>query len=388
MKAETTTKDFYSDLYLHTDSLSELFEKEAHFVAVPQDWYVVITDIVGSTNAVKGGRHEEVNLIATGSIVALLNIAFGLNVTVPFFFGGDGATFIVPPFIIDKAMEALLQYKINTLENFNLELRAGIVSVENIYKEGHQIQIAKCSVSKSFSIPIVLGSGLGYAEEIIKGKEYIASHQKAKEEELDLTGMQCRWDKIAPPEDKEEIVSLLVIARNASQQAAVYGKVLSKIDTLYGFLEKRQPISIPKLKLNTTFNRLSREMRARMIRIRWFELIRTWIVTLYGYFYFSTRKGKNYLRSLVEMSDTLVVDGKINTVISGTVSQRKILQELLDEMEAAGELIYGLHSSSSSIMSCYVRDSKDGHIHFVDGSEGGYTQAAKMIKAKISSLRN
>jgi hypothetical protein len=33
-------------------------------------------------------------------------------------------------------------------------------------------------------------------------------------------------------------------------------------------------------------------------------------------------------------------------------------------------------------MSCYVRDWDDGHIHFVDGSEGGYTKAAKLIKAK------
>lgn len=83
------------------------------------------------------------------------------------------------------------------------------------------------------------------------------------------------------------------------------------------------------------------------------------------------------------MSDTLVIDGKINTVITGTAAQRASLQELLDGMEAAGEIVYGLHVSGASIMSCYVRNLHDDHIHFVDGSGGGYTQAARMLKSKL-----
>jgi hypothetical protein len=104
---------------------------------------------------------------------------------------------------------------------------------------------------------------------------------------------------------------------------------------------------------------------------------------LYGYVYFRTQSGRKYLKSLVEMADTLVIDGKINTVISGTIKQRKALQQALDELEQEGTILYGLHISSASIMSCYVRDLEDGHIHFVDGSEGGYTQAAKILKAKL-----
>lgn len=83
------------------------------------------------------------------------------------------------------------------------------------------------------------------------------------------------------------------------------------------------------------------------------------------------------------MSDTLVIDGKINTVISGTRAQRKALQDFLNEMESEGQLYYGMHLSRASVMSCYVRDFKDSHIRFVDGSEGGYTQAAKMLKGKL-----
>ena len=104
---------------------------------------------------------------------------------------------------------------------------------------------------------------------------------------------------------------------------------------------------------------------------------------LFGYIYFHTKNGKTYLQSLVEMADTLVIDGKINTVISGTTKQRLALQKVLDKLEAEGKLIYGLHISRASVISCYVRDLKDDHIHFVDGSEGGYTQAARILKRKL-----
>jgi hypothetical protein len=378
-----SNEQFYSDLQLSRLPLSGLLAKENLFSGLPDDWHVIITDIKGSTQAVLNGRHEDVNLIATGSIVTVLNIAFGMSITVPFFFGGDGATFIVPFSLMGKIMSALALYRANVLANFNLDLRTGTIPVKKIYAEGHEIRIAKFSSSVSFTIPIVLGSGLSYAEQLIKGKDYLLSQDVTKEEEPDLSGMQCRWDKIAPPKNKEEIVTLLVIACNTDQQAKVFKKVLEKMDELYGSPEKRQPISVSRLKLKTTFSRLGNEMRARLGKIKWFELLKTWLFALYVHVYFSTRKGKKYLKSLVEMSDTLVIDGKINTVISGTAVQRANLQKLLDEMESAGEIIYGIHSSSASIMSCYVRNIEDDHIHFVDGSEGGYTKAAKMLKTKL-----
>jgi hypothetical protein len=75
---------------------------ESHlFYALPEDWQVIITDIKKSTEAVAAGKHETVNLAATGSIVAILNIAYSHEITIPFFFGGDGASFLVPGTIKD-----------------------------------------------------------------------------------------------------------------------------------------------------------------------------------------------------------------------------------------------------------------------------------------------
>lgn len=378
-----STDQFYNDLPASRMALADLLLKASLFYPVPADWHVIITDIKGSTQAVQSGLHETVNLVATGSIVTVLNLAFRAGITVPFFFGGDGATFIVPTSVVDQAMQGLLLYQLNTLENFGLELRAGVVSVQEIYQEGHQLNISKFALSEAFSIPVVLGKGLSFAEQLIKAEDYLFVSELAPAAELDLSGMQCRWDKIDPPEHSQEIVTLLIMAVGVVSPALVFSKVIRHIDEIYGPPQKRQPISVAKLKLKSSFDRLSVEMRARIGKIRFFELLKTWLINLYGYIYFQTESGKNYLNRLVEMSDTLVMDGRINTVISGNENQRYQLLKVLDELEQAGELAYGMHISGDSVMSCYVRDLKDGHVHFVDGAEGGYTQAARQLKAKL-----
>lgn len=374
---------FYSKLPVNRILLSELLTQDHLFCKIPADWYVIITDIKGSTKVVQNGQHETVNLIATGSIVAVLNISFKVNVSIPFFFGGDGATFIVPPTVKDAAMRALLLYKNNIQGSFNIELRTGIVPVRDIYTLGHELKIAKFSSSGNFAIPIVLGDGLHYAEKQIKGTDYLLSGHLPQEDELDLTGMQCRWDKIKPPANNFEVVTLIAIARDAAAQSTAFSKVIYQIDQIYGTPEERQPISIAQLRLKSTFAKLGLEFKARFGRIKLFRFLQTWLTNSIGYLYFRTRKGKLYLTRLVEMSDTLVIDGKINTVISGSEHQRLLLQEQLNALEAAGEILYALYVSKESVMSCYVRDMKDDHIHFVDGAEGGYTKAAGQLKLKI-----
>ena len=379
---------FYSNLPIHKIPLYQLLIQNQLFEKVVASWCVIITDIKRSTAAINSGLHENVNLIATGSIVAVLNIAFKANISVPFFFGGDGASFIVPPSIVDDVMKALLKYKDNTLRNFNLDLRTGIMPVEEIDKQGHTLNICRFSSAETFSIPIVLGDGLAYAEQIIKGEHYLLTGHDTASNEIDLSGMQCRWDKIEPPENSDEVVTLIVIASEIEQQAITFSKVIHHLDQIYGTSEKRQPISVSKLIFKTSFNSLGKEMKHRIGKIKLFELIKSWLINIYGYIYFRTERGKKYLKQLVEMSDTLVIDGRINTVITGTAQQRLILQKALNQLEKNNEILYGLYVSGESIMSCYVRDLEDDHIHFVDGADGGYTQAAGILKQKIRDKLN
>lgn len=379
-------ESFYSDLPAHDMPLGKLLGDPALFAGVPPDWTIVITDIRNSTDAVLSGQHQTVNLLATGSIVSVLNIAFRQKVTIPFFFGGDGATFLIPTQIKEDALCALKIFRKNTMDNFGLDIRVGEMPVKRILDDGHELKIAKYHNSSLFAIPVILGNGLMHAESIIKSPDYPGDHAFDDAGQIDLSGMQCRWDRISPPADKEEVVTLLIVSREISGQSSVFRTVIEALENIYGSIRKRQPISVGQLRLKTTFGRLSNEMKLRIGKIRLLELLREKIISIYAFIYLRTFKGQRYLEKLVDMSDTLVLDGKINTVISGTVDQRSRLQAVLDDLEAEGKLFYGIHISNASIMSCYVRDLDDDHIHFVDGSDGGYTQAARMLKLKTKSL--
>ncbi len=47
-----------------------------------------------------------------------------------------------------------------------------------------------------------------------------------------------------------------------------------------------------------------------------------------------------------------------------------------------------MHITNDSIMSCYIENKEEKHIHFVDGTEGGYTSAAIMFKLKKLNSSN
>jgi Protein of unknown function (DUF3095) len=374
---------FYSRLPVNEIPLCDLLMEEHLFFAIPGNWHVIITDVKNSTAAIQGGMHETINLVATGSIVAVLNIAYKSNLTVPFFFGGDGASIIIPPTLLESTMKALQKHSENTRINFNLDLRVGQVAVAEIYEQDHALNISKLRTSELFAIPVLLGDGLTYAEKKIKGPDYMFATPSLTKDDLDLNGMQCRWDRIKPPENSFEVVSLLVIAREGINQSVAFKKVMDSVDAIYGDPQTRNPITVAKLKLKATLAKIGLEMRARMGGFKLLYLVSKWTKTVLGYFYFKTKKGKVYLNNLVNMSDTLVIDGRINTVISGTLKQRERLETALSKIERDGEIFYGLYVSKESVMSCYVRNLNDKHVHFVDGAEGGYTKAAGVIKEKI-----
>ena len=376
---------FYAELALNDLPLSELMADAQRFSAVPPDWHVVLTDVKKSTQALSNGMHHLVNLVATGSIIAALNIARRADTRVPFFFGGDGATLIVPDALVAPILAALNKHRENTLRNFGLELRVGSVPVAAIYATGNVLSIAKAKMSEAFTIPVVLGLGLQHAEKVVKGEGYMPDVPVVDEAALNLEGMECRWDNIKPPQDAQEVLCLLVTMADPTQQGAVCSKVLGTLDSIFGMPAARSPVAIQRLRLKPTLERMTREMRARLGKFDLAYLLQIWLRTLAGFFYLRyVKAGQKYLRGVSQLSDTLVIDGRINTVIASTARQRSELVKVLDQMEAAGEIHYGLHVCAESVMSCYVRDRSDDHIHFIDGIGGGYTLAATVLKRKLA----
>ena len=163
---------------------------------------------------------------------------------------------------------------------------------------------------------------------------------------------------------------------------------MNEINYIFGDLDNRNPITTLKLKLNTTLEKIRKEMYVKVGKNQSKYLINNWLITVFGKYYFKFFKaGKLYIYRVSQLSDTIMLDGSINTVISGNDKQIKRLQILLDDLESNKKIIYGLHTTHASIMSCYIEDREEKHIHFVDGTEGGYTSAAIMFKNKLKQLR-
>jgi hypothetical protein len=76
----------------------------------------------------------------------------------------------------------------------------------------------------------------------------------------------------------------------------------------------------------------------------------------------------------------------LRMVLDCSVEQILQIRAYLDARCAAGELCYGIHISSTALMTCYAHDDKDGHhIHFIDGAEGGYAMAARQLKQQLDA---
>ena len=380
---------FYTNLVNHKDPVSKLLSKTDLFQRIPDDWYIIITDIKNSTASVNNGLSQLVNLIATGSIIAALNIAKKHTIDIPFFFGGDGATILVPPILLQETMDALILHKENIKKEFDIKLRVGNILVSDVYKNNQELKILKTSINKLLTIPVVLGNGLRFAEKVIKSRDIVFDNSNKITTKLDLDGMECRWNNISPPENLKEVVSLLISTLNESKQASIFQNILEITDEIYGPLNKRNPISVPKLKLNFSYRKIRTELKAGNHKFKFISFLKIWMTGLIGkYVYLPNSKGQKYLKALTQLSDILVIDGRINMVISGSEKQRQMLTQYLDDLEKNDHIIYGIYVSEKSIMSCYVRNRKAEHIHFVDGGSSGYTRAAMVLKEKLRKKAN
>jgi len=381
--------NFYKNISKNYMLLTELLKKESLFFDVPKTWSVIVTDIENSTNAVVNGFHNDVNLSATGSIITVLNTLKSINkkIKIPYFFGGDGSTFIVPNTVLNPILLALNNFSQHIKKTTQLNLRVGQLEVHEIYKKNITLKITKIRHNKYFTTPVVLGNGLKYAENVIKQNFQTSEIKSKKTTDLNLEGMECRWDEIYPNENNKKVICLLVDCDDEKNQAKVYGKIMGDIDLIFGSLDNRNPISTLKLKLNTSFRKIKREMYAKIGEYQIIYLISNWLITIIGKFYFQFFKaGKSYKEKISQLSDTIMIDGFLNTVITGTNEQVERLRIILDDLESKQNIVYGMHITHASIMSCYIEDRQEKHIHFVDGTEGGYTSAAIMFKEKLKKL--
>ncbi|SCY26843.1 Protein of unknown function [Nonlabens sp. Hel1_33_55] len=380
------SKHFYANLKAENAAVRKILRRESAFVNVPNDWHVVVADVQNSTAAVNKGLHNNVNLAATGSVATVMNIAKVKlkDEEIPYFFGGDGVTFLTHQDIVETVITALKTYKTHVKENLHLILKVGSMPVSEIYEARNKISIAKCEINDFLNIPVLIGNGLKFAERQIKDNFETLQGNTDYLKNIDLKGMECRWEEIAPRNKENQVVCLLALCSDEAQQATTYAEIMDIIHLVFGDLKERQPITTTRLKLNATVDKIRKEMMARLGKEDMGYLMKNWLITYFGTFYFKFfKEGKQYLSKVSQLSDTIMFDGTLNTVMEGSPSQIESLRNYLDMMEREGRITYGIHTTYASVMSCYVQDRKNNHVHFVDGTEGGYTSAAVIFKNKL-----
>jgi hypothetical protein len=244
------------------------------------------------------------------------------------------------------------------------------------------------------------GGGLQYAEQLLKDtteNKFRTSPESADSSSVDFSGLECRWDKVQPAHQKKVITFLIQAHESHPHPEKVYNDILSKLRTIFEFDEQTYPISASSLNMTMSISELMGETRIRTFGKSWlqriFYLLRAELQIVIGKllmkfnFRTSATDWSLYKKDLALNTDHRKFDDMLRLVISGTDEQLKRMQSFLEEQFKDSNLAYGIHVSDSAIVTCMVNRYHRDHIHFVDGSDGGYVSASKDLKKRLNSLK-
>lgn len=383
---------FYRDLPALL-SFSDAAESRLH-ADVPQDWWVVIADVAGSTKAIEAGAYKKVNTVGVACIAAVVNV--DRNIDLPFIFGGDGATFAVPEQLRERVIMALRAAQQLARESFDLLLRVGLVRVSELVAQGYWVRLGKLRLSPNVTQPVLSGRGWEEAERRVKtpgASGVLLVEETGGPVEGSFEGFECRWQGVPSFHDHKLALLVAATSKDADANLATYQHVFALIQSIYGDVAQYHPLHAGQLRPTLNPFLLSHEWRVRSAQSgTWSRLtyfVRMWLQNLAGMFLFArnldteTVQWSRYREELVENSDFRKFDGMLRMVMDGTEAQAGELERQLETECAAGRLVYGMHKSRQALVTCLVQSYNGNHLHFVDGSDGGYALAARALKRQL-----
>ncbi|MFN3700317.1 MAG: DUF3095 domain-containing protein [Alphaproteobacteria bacterium] len=356
-----------------------------NFHPAPQDWFVVITDVEGSTKAILEGRYKDVNMVGAACIAAVVNTCGDEDI--PFVFGGDGATFIIPPEHIEAVKKQILAVKAIAKSIHDLDLRVGIVPIQKICDAGGSFEVAKFVFPTGKALAM-FNDGAILADKLLKkNKQFLI--EDTEDAPPNLQGLSCRWKPI--PSHHGIIMTLLVMARSQNLNDELYRNVLEVISKVSDSNADANPASSPHKSYKWPNMRTLREsmMVWRQGAVIKNLLEHIFLITLFNIMnrYNLSFKGLNvpaYRQDMITNSDYRKFDGMLRMVLDCTEDQVEMIETHLADMHGKGQIVYGTHYSNSALMTCFVQNlEKLGHVHFIDGNDGGYASAAKKLKEQL-----
>lgn len=378
---------FYSSLS-EVPNFAGLTESSA-YAPLPDDWSIVVADVVNSTSAIQKGNYKAVNTVGVSAIAAVLNVLRPLEI--PYVFGGDGAVLCMPERCSDLVRPALSATLAMAVRSFGLILRAAIVPVRFLRENNSDLLLARCRVSDHYVQCGLAGGGVETAESLLKEgalpPEYIITPDP--DQSADYSGLECRWQEIRSP--RGETAAIIVRAHAGHPgYLRTYAAVLRAVESIYGDGEQCRPVTEDAIRAAFSYKVLQNELRVkypglgRLGTLRRLMVMRA--VVLYGWLLMKFRarihgaQWGDYKKDLVANTDFRKFDGSLRLVLSGSSRQREQLEQVLMWMKQKGDISYGIHVADSAIITCLVEQRQGEHFHFVDAAGGGYAEAARAIK--------
>ena len=190
-------------------------------------------------------------MIGAACINAVLNIS--QKRSIPYVFGGDGATLMVPSSDVESAARVLLGVRDLASDRFNLSLRVGVVAVAEIHRQtGPRVKVAKYRLSPGNELGVFSGGGMELAEQWIKAGDYLLD-KSYPDNDPDLSGLSCRWEPLAS--QNGIMLSVLMQARAAEEiaNADLYRQLIAQIDAITGTDNDRPDTGNPICDANMKF---------------------------------------------------------------------------------------------------------------------------------------
>ena len=357
----------------------------SRYQPMPDGWALAVADVVSSGRAIAEGKYKMVNMAGAAVITAVLN-ALGRH-DYPFVFGGDGASIAVPPDQLDAARRALAAVARWIAEDLGLEMRTALCPVSDIRNSGRDVQIARLQASEDMSFAMFAGGGLAWAEAEMKRGSFVVP-MAAPGTRPDLTGLSCRWNPVKAVNGK--IVSIIVVPGAANDEPAFRALVAEVVAIANTVLRTANPLPDEGPRPVFHLGGMEAEARAQsppgkrwkaklgvIIAVFLMVLLHRTNLTLGGF------NARAYGRDVMRNSDFRKFDDGLKMTIDVNAALLARIEARLEEATRAGICRFGLHQQEEALITCIVpslmhRD----HMHFVDGADGGYAQAASLLKAK------
>lgn len=389
-----TSEHFYRDIpecYAMVDVFNKIYSR-----AVPIDWLLVMTDVVQSTQAIEAGRYKDVNIAGGLAVMAIANLIESMDF--PFIFGGDGVTLLIPNQLEQAVRAVLIDTRDKIALALDLQLRIALVPIKTLYQQGYQLRVAKLRLSTYYTQAIIEGDALEIAESWLKAPSennpFLIISTKELAIVANFNGFSCRWQDI--PSEKGEIITLIVKFRtqDALLRQQELTALLAFLREHYGQESDYHPIQIKQMR-SGGLKLLRHEMAIRTAGYSWLIGLRLAISIMAQFTLMRCAQllaipihlhwvDVLHLKEMNKISaDFRKFDGTLKMVISGTTANRTQLMSYLNNAYQQGRFFYGIHVSDRALLTCLMHLDSKSEVHFVDGADGGYTMAAKQLKAQI-----